>query len=159
MGGSQVAENKEEFLPEPKKSTDYDEIVKVKVDPDADITIVVHTERGDLEYPPFDSLISHPEGDMVIEDFPAGRTTRWCFWHAEFQYILKGTAEMTYTLLPYHDEVKTMIAGPGDAYLVPKGADITWKVLPGDGFRKLCVTMPADPAYRLKGPRRMEIKK
>ena len=123
------------------------EILKVKVDPNRSPTHVTKTVPGDLPGFPADTAIFHPEGMMAIEDFKAGDTIRWTFPHPEFQYVLKGKAELVYTLAPWYDEEKTLSVNTGDAYLIPNGADVTFKIAPGEPFRKLCVVMPAYMKY------------
>lgn len=132
------------------------EILKVKVDPDREPTVATISVNGRLGGFPPDTAIIHPEGMMAVEDFFAGDTIRWPFPHAEFQYILKGKAELTYTLAPWHDEEKTLTVEPGDAYMIPNGAVVTFKIAPGDNFRKLCVVMPAFMAYMEVPPKKVE---
>ena len=67
--------------------------------------------------------------------------------HAEFNYVLKGKAEFIYSLPPWYQEEKTMTVEEGDAFLLPNGTDITFKVAPGAPFRRLCVSMPAQMSY------------
>ena len=123
------------------------ELLKVKVDPESGPTRLTKTERGNLGGSPPDRTIYHPEGIMSIEDFFAGDIIQWSFHHAEFQYILKGNAELVYTLPPWHDEKKTMTVSTGDAFLIPKGADVTFSIGSGAPLRKLCVVMPAEMSY------------
>jgi hypothetical protein len=123
------------------------EILKVKVEVEGDPTVVTNTVRGRLGGFPIEKAIAHPECIMAVEDFFAGDTIRWAFHHAEFQYILKGKAELVYTLPPWHDEQKTLKVQTGDAYLIPNGADITFKIDKGAPFRKMCVVMPAEMGY------------
>jgi hypothetical protein len=123
------------------------EILKVKVDPNRNPTHVTKTVRGDLPGFPADTTIFHPEGMMAIEDFKAGDTIRWTFPHAEFQYVLKGKAELVYILPPWYDEEKTLSMETGEACLIPNGADVTFKIAPGEPLRKLCVVMPAYMKY------------
>jgi len=123
------------------------EILKVKVDPECNPTHITRTVRGDLFSFPPDTVIFHPEGMMAIEDFKAGESIRWAFAHAEFQYVLKGQAKLTYSLSPWHDEQKTLSVVPGDAYLIPNGADVTFSVAPGDPLRRMCVVMPSYMQY------------
>lgn len=138
----------EQIFEAPKTSGQIREIAITKTDFEADPSIVVVTERGNLGEYDGSLGVFHPEGAMAVEDFLEGETCRWAFFHAEFQYIIKGKAKMTYTLAPWHDDVKSIIVGTGDAYMIPTGADITWEVFPGAPFRKLCVTMPAEPMYQ-----------
>ena len=130
-----------------KKSSEIREILKVHVDPDVKPANLIETPHGSFaEFPPEVNII-HPEGTMVLEDSYPSKDKRWSFFHAEFHYILKGEAEITYTLPPWHDEEKTITVKAGDAYLIPKGADFKWNIYPGEPLRKMCVTMPAEPSY------------
>ena len=126
---------------------DSNEIPKVKVDPERTPTHVTKTLRGELGGFPADTGIFHPEGMMAIEDFKAGDTIRWTFPHPEFQYVLKGKAELTYMLPPWYDEEKTLTVETGDAYLIPNGADVVFKIAPGEPLRKLCMVMPPYSKY------------
>jgi len=92
--------------------------------------------------------IIEPEGIIDVEYFGAGETFRCPFFHAEAHYVLGGKAEITYTLPVLHNEKKKMIAEAGDAYLIPCGAHVEWKVISDEPYRHLCVMMPAQEAYK-----------
>jgi len=78
----------------------------------------------------------------ALEHFPAGETMSWVFDHDEWQYILKGEAEVTYSLAStMHTEQEIMHVAAGDLYFIPCGARLTWKVAPGDDLLHLCVVM------------------
>ena len=123
------------------------EILKVKVDPTIEPTVVTKSVRGNLGGFPPETVIFHPECIMAIEDFFDGDTIRWAFHHAEFQYVLKGKAELMYTLAPWHDEQKTITVQQGDAYLIPTGADVIFKIEKSSPLRRMCVVMPAEMSY------------
>ena len=83
-----------------------------------------------------------------MENFPAGKTSHWVFWYDEIHYIQEGKAEMTYTLAQTrHTVAKTVTVQKGDCYIIPAGADITWKVDPSGPLKKFCVVMPAPYRY------------
>ena len=126
-----------------------DEIVKIKVDPNGEQRIS-KTKRGTLIY--IGEAIWKEEAVVLLEKFPAGETMRWAFWFDEVHYILAGKAEMTYLLPSSRFSVeKKMTVQAGDTYLIPKGADITWKVDPSEPFFHYCVIMtgfkPYDPRH------------
>ena len=104
------------------------------------------TVRGTL-YGKF--YINEPSGFVCIEDFGAGETCRWAFFHDEFHYILEGEADLTYSMPPLHLEKKSAHVKAGQFYMIPAGAEIEWKVAPGSPYRKLCVGMPA---YKIPYP-------
>jgi hypothetical protein len=134
-------------LPSLKKASEIREILKVHVDPDRGPSKIIDTPSGSFTALPPEHDIFHPEGIMAIEDSLPSPNKRWTFFHTEFHYILKGKAEITYTLPPWHDEEKTMTVEAGDAYLIPSGADFKWNIFPGEPLRKMCVVMPAQPSY------------
>ena len=134
-------------LPPLKKASEIREILKVTVDPDAEPTVVVKTPSGSFTQFPPEMGIFHPEGTMALEDSLPSPNKQWFFSHSEFHYILKGTADITYTLAPWHDVEKTMSIKAGDAYLIPKGTIFKWNIHPGEPLRKMCLIMPAEPLY------------
>ena len=121
-----------------------DTIPKMKVDPEAPQT-EVWCHRGIWSHGPG---ISCRGGAVNQENFPAGKTTHFVFWYDEVQYILDGKAELTYTLWQNRFTVeKKMTVEKGDIYIIPKGADIHFKVDPSGPLKKLCVMMPAPDDY------------
>lgn len=121
-----------------------DTIPKYKIDPNAPQTEVTCL-RGTWSH---GGGVVVREAVAMMENFPAGKTTHWVFWYDEVQYILAGRAELTYTLPTNRFTVeKTMIVEPGDVYVIPKGADIYFKVDPSGPLKKLCVVMPAMERY------------
>lgn len=121
------------------------EIPFMKFDPDQEPDLRVETVSGTLlNYTR--NNIRTANGSCSLEDFPPGETVFWFFPHDEIHYVVKGKAEITYSLASSsHTEQKTMTAEAGEAYLIPHGARITWKVEPGDPFRHLCFIMPGNP--------------
>ena len=131
----------------PEEAQLLTEIPKRKIDPDASPKYVIETVCGKLY---MGAGVPSPDATVGIEDFGAGETIRWRFWHAEVHYILKGSAEVTYTMPAWHDEVKTMTVEANDCYVIPRGAELEWKVSPEEPLRKFCVVMPKDPLYDVR---------
>lgn len=92
-------------------------------------------------------FVKCPSGHITIEDFAAGSTFVWTFWHAEVHYIVSGKAEVTFSLPPLHQREKTVTINAGDAYLVHRGERVTFKVDPAGPYRHLCILMPAVPLH------------
>jgi mannose-6-phosphate isomerase-like protein (cupin superfamily) len=130
------------------------EIEKIRIDVDAPQTRRVRTLRGNL-YPVGRALVT-PHGSGAVEDFGAGETATWQFWHAEAHYILAGAADVKYSLPPWFDEAKTMRVEAGDFYIIPPGADMTWTVTSAGPLRKLCVILPNERLYQEVRPLQIE---
>ena len=78
----------------------------------------------------------------ALEHFAPGETVTWSFMGDEWHYILKGEAEVTYSLgATMHTEERKMTVKGGDLYLIPAGARLTWKVAPGEPLLHLCVVI------------------
>jgi ethanolamine utilization protein EutQ (cupin superfamily) len=97
----------------------------------------------------------------AMEHFPAGETMSWTFDSDEWQLILKGEAELTYSLAAsMHTEQHTMHLAPGDLYLIPAGSRLTWKVSHGDPLLHLCVVLllvpPREPGVPYVAPGTLE---
>ena len=124
---------------------DRDEIARIRIDP-LGAQKVSKTKRGTLTY--IGDSIWYKEGVVLLENFIAGETMRWTFWFDEVHYILAGKAEVSYLLPASRFSVqKHMKVQAGDAYLIPTGADMTWKVDPSGPLTKLCVIMPGFKPY------------
>ena len=87
-------------------------------------------------------LVNDRAGTIAIEDFPAGRETRWAFWHDEVHFILEGEAEISYTLPPNHGKVVTRTARKGNTYLILNGTRATFRVTSEAPYLHACVIMP-----------------
>ncbi len=145
--------NKAEKAPEPVLT----EIPFMKFDPDQKPDLRVETQSG-VFLAFTKNYIRMANGRSGLEDFLPGETMFWFFPHEEIQYIVKGRAEMTYSLAgTSHTEQKTMTVEPGDCYLIPRGARVTWKVAPGDPLRHLFFIMPGTPPTQRKPERAKEI--
>jgi hypothetical protein len=83
-----------------------------------------------------------PGGTTGVEDFRPGDEVEWNFFHDEVQYILKGKAEITYSLPPIHRKWYKTSAEEGSVYLIPRGARVKFKVIGNDPYRHLFVVMP-----------------
>ena len=127
------------------------EIPKMKVDPDMEPQKKVKTIWGNLYIFP-QARMAYANGTVSIEDFGAGETITWVFPHdTQVHYILRGKAEVTYTLeSTNHTDKKKMIVEEGDVYIIPRGARVTWKVSPGGPLRKMCVYIPGLPEAQLR---------
>lgn len=88
------------------------------------------------------NLINVPQALIGVEDFLPETTTNWVFWHDEVQYIIRGEAEVTYTLVPNHAKVNTVRIGPGQVYLILSGTRASFKVTSKEPYTHLAVIMP-----------------
>jgi hypothetical protein len=134
---------------EPYESRDeriLDVLPKVHLDPSAE-QIEVTSLRGIWNVNP--QVIWKPEALVALESFPAGKTTRYIFWHNEVQYIVDGEATLTYSLpITRFSVEKQMTVRKGDAYVIPCGADIQFAVSAAGPLQKLCVAMPGPARYQ-----------
>ena len=120
------------------------EIPKIKVDPNAKLYLKFKTLRGEMCLK--GESIRHPEGWVVVEEFPAGATRSWPGYFPEVHYVLEGKAEITYSLgSTRFTEQKKMIAEAGDCFLMPNGAFMEWKVDPAGPYIWLTIIMPPPP--------------
>jgi hypothetical protein len=123
-----------------------DVLPKVHLDPAVD-QLEVTSLRGVWHVNP--NVIWKPEALVALESFPAGKTTRYIFWHNEVQYIVEGEATLTYSLpITRFSIEKELHVAKGDAYVIPVGADIKFTVGPDGPLQKLCVAMPGPARYR-----------
>lgn len=86
-----------------------------------------------------------PAGHITVEDFAPGDTFTWAFWHDEVHYIAKGSAELTYSMPPFHQKEEKAVVETGDCYMIYKGERITFKVTSKEPYRHVCFIMPAVP--------------
>ena len=56
--------------------------------------------------------------------------------------MLKGKAEITYSLPPVHRKWHKTSAEEGCVYLIPRGARVKFKVVGNEPYRHLFVVMP-----------------
>lgn len=123
------------------------EIVKVRIDPNCNVDRMMIIPEGNLSGTAGKAYwggpaIRTPEGSVSREDFAPGSTLRWSFPFSEVHYIFSGKAEITYRLPPLYLEEKTMTAEAGDAYVIPKGTLMEFKVVSSGPYKKMCVIMP-----------------
>ncbi len=117
----------------------WEKIDKIKIDPDCEKT-TLKTPGGNFEMAV--EKINNPDCVAAVESFPAKATSKWSFYHHEVHYIMRGKAEVSYTLPPFHLEEKQMEVEPGDCYHIPQGAQLQWKVVSEEPLTKLCILMP-----------------
>jgi ethanolamine utilization protein EutQ (cupin superfamily) len=120
------------------------EMPKIKIEVKSKPHVKAKTLNGNLYFR--GESIRVPQAWVVMEDFAAGDVVRWNFFYDEIHYILRGKAEVTYSLASTtYTEQKKMTAEAGDCYLIPRGASVEWKVDPSGPYQKLCVIMPCPP--------------
>ncbi|MFC2032440.1 cupin domain-containing protein [Chloroflexota bacterium] len=133
--------NKADQLPAPILT----EIPIIKFNPDDEPDIRGESLSG-VFYGFSKNRIHTANGTFGWEEYPPGETMFWFFPTDQVHYIIKGRAEMTYSLAgTSHTEQKTIMLEPGDAYVVPRGSRIAWKVAPGEGLRHIGIQMPGTP--------------
>jgi hypothetical protein len=122
------------------------EIAKIRISPEAGVDRRLKVPAG--VFSPMMKLywsgpaIRTPEASISREDSPAGSIIRWFFDYTVVQFILGGRAEITYRLPPLYLEEKTFTAGVWDAYVIPKGTSVEFKIDPSGPYKKLCVIIP-----------------
>lgn len=80
---------------------------------------------------------------VAFEEFDAGDTVRFSPDRTIVAIVRQGRAEITYTLSgTHHTEIKKMDVKEGDVYVIPSGAYLEWKVLPGNNYRHLVILVP-----------------
>ncbi len=133
------------------------EIPFIKIDPNEDPDTKIKTVGGNF-YPNSKQTMFWDEALVSLEDFGAGETFTWFFPEPEVQYIMRGSAEMTYSMgATSHTEEKTVQIKEGDCYIIPAAARVTFKVAPEGPLRKFCVIMPfPQRAFGMRKPEAME---
>ncbi|MFC2031842.1 cupin domain-containing protein [Chloroflexota bacterium] len=119
------------------------EIPKIKIDPDQepDVNIKVAAIADFLAPSKFRLVCAN--GIASVEDFAAGETITWMYPHDEIHWVIKGKAELTYSLAgTSHTEQKTVTLQEGDIFLIPLGARLTYKVDPSGPLRNVAIAMP-----------------
>jgi len=116
--------NKRDAMPEPI----IDEIPILKVSVDG----------------PLDSQYT-ANGTAETLDYPANGTAFRFFPQDEMHYVLRGKAEVVYSLASNsHQKQQTITLNVGDFYVIPVGARMTWKI--GDeALRILRIILPGIP--------------
>jgi len=86
-----------------------------------------------------------------LEDLAPGQQLFWFFPKDEIHHVVKGEADITYSLAgTSHTEKKNAHLSAGDWYIVPAGARVTWKVTSTSPLRLLWLTMPGIPQSRYR---------
>ena len=67
----------------------------------------------------------------------------WPAWYPEMHYVIRGRAHIEYSLPPLHTEIKSIDAGPGDVYLMPKGSYFRWTVTSDEPFGHVVTASPS----------------
>jgi len=117
----------------------YSEFKIFKVDPSAMKPTYIETRGVTMDVAVFND---EPGATTGVEDFRPGDEVEWSFYHDEVQYILKGKAEISYSLPPMHRRWYKTSAEEGCIYLIPRGARVKFKVIGNDPYRHLFVVMP-----------------
>jgi ethanolamine utilization protein EutQ (cupin superfamily) len=113
-----------------------------KVDPSAMKPTYIETRCVTMDVAVFAVFNDEPGATTGVEDFRPGDEVEWSFYHDEVQYILKGKAEISYSLPPMHRRWYKTSAEEGCIYLIPRGARVKFKVIGNDPYRHLFVVMP-----------------
>lgn len=117
----------------------YSDFKVFKVDPGKMQPTHIATRGATFDIAVFND---EPGATTGVEDFRSGDEVEWSFYHDEVQYILKGKAEITYSLPPLHRRWYQTEASEGCVYLIPRGARVKFKVIGDEPYRHLFVVMP-----------------
>ncbi len=133
------------------------EMPKMRVNPDVGPSQRIKSLYGNF-YPFKDQFMFYKEALVMVDDFGAGETFSWFFPETEVQYVLRGKAELTYSLgATSHTEQKTMTVEEGDCYIIPPAARVTFKVSPEGPLRRLEMVVPFPPrAWGMQRPEAIE---
>ena len=115
-------------------------ILKTTLRPDTPPDRMVETPDG--RYYWGGKPIRVPDGSFSREDYPAGSTRTWVYFHAEAHYVLQGKAELTYWQGPLFTDEGKMTAETYDLYLIPGGTRVQYKVDPSGPYKHMCIVMP-----------------
>ena len=82
----------------------------------------------------------------AVQEYPAAETKFRFFAQDEMHYVVAGEANLRYSLAgTSHTEVKEATVRPGDFFIIPIGARVTWTTGAGAPFRFLWLTLPGLP--------------
>jgi len=98
--------------------------------------------------------VNDDRGFVIVEEFGPGEEITWDFVHDELQLVLSGEAEITYSFAPLHLERKIVRVKAGQFYFIPAGAQLHFKILSKEAYRKFCV----GPAFKIPYPGKSPIK-
>jgi ethanolamine utilization protein EutQ (cupin superfamily) len=90
--------------------------------------------------------INEPSVQVNYEDFFKGKDIHWSLPHDEVQYVISGTAEISYFLPPLMLESGVVNVEPGSIVYLPNAARVIWKVTSDEPLRHLCICWP-NPGY------------
>jgi mannose-6-phosphate isomerase-like protein (cupin superfamily) len=82
-----------------------------------------------------------------VEELAPGTTFFWFFHYDEIHYVCQGEADIVYSLASTsHTVRKDLHVKPGDFYLVPLGARLTWTIpATSKSFKVFSTTIPGMP--------------
>jgi len=82
-----------------------------------------------------------------VEELAPGSTFFWFFSFDEIHYVCQGEAEIQYSLASTsHTVKKNLRVKPGDFYLIPLGARLTWTIPDtSKPFKLFSMTIPGMP--------------
>ena len=87
---------------------------------------------------------------VAFEEYEEGKTMRWVSHSDGVAIVMKGEAEITYSLLGTHyTEIKKMTVKVGDVYVIPNAAYLEWKIAPGSRYRHLYIRMPYKKTWQV----------
>jgi len=118
------------------------EIPKINMYADVGEGTEVSTLFGRVFYFPGKSIRT-ANANVSYEDFPPKESVTWHINKDIAMIVLDGTADLKYTLYGSGmREWKYMSIKKGDAYIVPNGAVVEWKVTSDSRLRQIIITMP-----------------
>lgn len=117
-------------------TTDRDKLSQL---PDAHTGSLVRGQTGRFKV---QVALDTPEVLAGLESYAAGDTYSFAYWYDEVHVVISGTAKILYSLPPLHHAIEERLVGPGDTYLIPKGARFWWEIGPDDAFVHQFCVMP-----------------
>jgi mannose-6-phosphate isomerase-like protein (cupin superfamily) len=90
--------------------------------------------------------IDAPAVQINLEDFYKGPPIPWTLAHDEVHTVISGACEIEYWLPPLMLETGKVTVKTGDAYYLPRGCRVVWRVTSDEPFRHYCVCFP-NPGY------------
>ena len=91
-------------------------------------------------------LFSEHACQAVVEDWFKDNDIEWTYWVDAIFYVFSGECEITLWQPPNWVEKRVVTARPGDVFLCPRGARVTFRVLSDEPFRHLVFDVP-NPGY------------
>ena len=90
--------------------------------------------------------IDQPAVQINLEDFYKGADIPWTLAHDEVHTVISGECEIEYHLPPLMLDTGKVTVRAGDAYYMPRGCRVVWRVLSDEPFRHYCICFP-NPGY------------